>query len=133
MYVLNNEGMLSLLDFHSFVMLCCWPDQHVEDFLLISDGNSSTITQQDENSMKIMSLVVEENKGRARKLVVQSLPSMEVFYSLEVSSESWLIQKGVSMDPFYLLEGVLANTKSSPEDPVSTVVIRCFTEALPEN
>uniref|UniRef100_A0A673J6Y3 RZZ complex subunit KNTC1/ROD C-terminal domain-containing protein n=1 Tax=Sinocyclocheilus rhinocerous TaxID=307959 RepID=A0A673J6Y3_9TELE len=133
MYVLNKEGMLSLLDFHSFVMLCCWPDQHIEDFLLISDGNSSTITQQDENSMKIMSLVVEENKGRARKLVVQSLPSMEVFYSLEVSSESWLIQKGISMDPFYLLEGVLANTKSSPEDPVSTVVIRCFTEALPEN
>ncbi|XP_016317976.1 kinetochore-associated protein 1, partial [Sinocyclocheilus anshuiensis] len=124
-------GMLSLLDFHSFVMLCCWPDQHVEDFLLISDGNSSTITQQDENSMKIPSCTVKP--GRARKLVVQSLPSMEVFYSLEVSSESWLIQKGISMDPFYLLEGVLANTKSSPEDPVSTVVIRCFTEALPEN
>ncbi len=29
--------------------------------------------------------------------MVQSLPSMEVFYSLEVSSESWLIQKGISM------------------------------------
>ncbi|XP_073696057.1 kinetochore-associated protein 1 [Garra rufa] len=132
-YVLNKEGMLSLLDIHSFVMLCCWPDQYIVDFLLISEGNSSSITQQDENSMKIMSLVAEENKGHARKLVVQSLPSMEVFYSLEVSSESWLIQKGISMDTIYLLEGILANTNSSHEDPVSTVVIRCFTEALPEN
>ncbi|RXN10649.1 kinetochore-associated 1 isoform X1 [Labeo rohita] len=140
-YVLNKEGMLSLLDIHSFVMLCCWPDQYVVDFLLISDGNSSSITQQvshfdlflpDENNMKILSLVAEENKGHARKLVFQSLPSMEVFYSLEVSSESWLIQKGISMDTIYLLEGILANAKS-PEDPVSTVVIRCFTEALPEN
>ncbi|XP_056314738.1 kinetochore-associated protein 1 [Danio aesculapii] len=133
MYVLNNEGMLSMLDIHSFVMLCCWPDQYVVDFLLISDGNSSSITQQDDNSLKIMTLVVEGNKDHSRKLVVQSLSSMEVFYSLEVSSESWLIQKGISMDTIYLLEGVLANTKSSPEDPVSTVVIRCFTEALPEN
>lgn len=132
MYVLNKEGMLSLLDFHSFVMICCWPDQYIVDFLLISEGNSSSITQQDENSLKIMSLVAEENKGRARKLVVQALPSMEVFYSLEVSSDSWLIQKGISMDPIYLLEGVLANTQSC-EDPVSAVVIRCFTEALPEN
>ncbi|XP_050966456.1 kinetochore-associated protein 1 isoform X1 [Labeo rohita] len=132
-YVLNKEGMLSLLDIHSFVMLCCWPDQYVVDFLLISDGNSSSITQPDENNMKILSLVAEENKGHARKLVFQSLPSMEVFYSLEVSSESWLIQKGISMDTIYLLEGILANAKSSPEDPVSTVVIRCFTEALPEN
>ncbi|XP_068077669.1 kinetochore-associated protein 1 isoform X3 [Danio rerio] len=133
MYVLNNEGMLSMLDIHSFVMLCCWPDQYIVDFLLISDGNSSSITQQDDNTLKIMTLVVEGNKDHSRKLVVQSLSSMEVFYSLEVSSESWLIQKGISMDTIYLLEGVLANTKSSPEDPVSTVVIRCFTEALPEN
>ncbi|XP_009300259.2 kinetochore-associated protein 1 isoform X2 [Danio rerio] len=132
MYVLNNEGMLSMLDIHSFVMLCCWPDQYIVDFLLISDGNSSSITQQDDNTLKIMTLVVEGNKDHSRKLVVQSLSSMEVFYSLEVSSESWLIQKGISMDTIYLLEGVLANTKS-PEDPVSTVVIRCFTEALPEN
>lgn len=133
MYVLNNEGMLCMLDIHSFVMLCCWPDQYIVDFLLISDGNSSSITQQDDNTLKIMTLVVEGNKDHTRKLVVQSLSSMEVFYSLEVSSESWLIQKGISMDTIYLLEGVLANTKSSPEDPVSTVVIRCFTEALPEN
>ncbi|XP_043096489.1 kinetochore-associated protein 1 isoform X3 [Puntigrus tetrazona] len=131
MYVLNGEGMLNLLDIHSFVLLCCWPDQYIVDFLLISDGNSSSIAQQDDNGMKIMSLV--EEKGHARKLVVQSLPSMEVFYSLEVSSQSWLIQKGISMDTIYLLEGILANTNSSPEDPVSTVVIRCFTEALPEN
>ncbi|XP_056103315.1 kinetochore-associated protein 1 isoform X1 [Rhinichthys klamathensis goyatoka] len=133
MYVLNKEGMLSLLDIHSFVMLCCWPDQYIVDFLLISERNSSSITQQDDNSLKIMTLVAEEKKGHARKLVIQSLPSMEVFYSLEVSSESWLIQKGINMDTIYLLEGILANTKSSHEDPVSTVVIRCFTEALPEN
>ncbi|XP_051529247.1 kinetochore-associated protein 1 [Myxocyprinus asiaticus] len=131
-FVLNEEGMLSLLDLHSLIMLCCWPDQYIVDFLLISDRNSSSISPQDDSSMKIMTLVVEENKAHAKKLVVQSLPSMEVFYSLEVSTASWLIQKGISMDTIYLLEGILADTTSC-EDPVSTVVIRSFTEALPEN
>ncbi|KTG31647.1 hypothetical protein cypCar_00036441 [Cyprinus carpio] len=42
-------------------------------------------------------MYVLNKEGRARKLVVQALPSMEVFYSLEVSSDSWLIQKGISM------------------------------------
>ncbi|XP_073716353.1 kinetochore-associated protein 1 isoform X1 [Misgurnus anguillicaudatus] len=132
-YVLNKEDMLSLLDLHSFVVLCCWPDQYMVDFLLISDRNSKSFTTQNDTSMKILTLVVEEHKSYSRKLVVQSLPSMEVFYSLKVSTESWLIQKEISMDTIYLLEGILADTKSSPEDPVSTVVVRYFTEALPEN
>lgn len=106
---------------------------------------SFLLNRQDDNTLKIMTLVVEGNKvnifslfyihthclytpvyatycffahkninnlhfflhfiicfflpvqDHTRKLVVQSLSSMEVFYSLEVSSESWLIQKGISM------------------------------------
>ncbi|XP_056602843.1 kinetochore-associated protein 1 [Triplophysa dalaica] len=131
-YVLNKEGMLSLLDLHSFIVLCCWPDQHIVDLLLISDRNSKSFTTQNDTSMKILTLVVEEHKPHSTKLVVQSLPSMEIFYSLKVSAESWLIQKGISMDTMYLLEGILPDTKRDG-DPVSTIVIRCFTEALPEN
>uniref|UniRef100_A0A8C1QQ82 Kinetochore associated 1 n=1 Tax=Cyprinus carpio TaxID=7962 RepID=A0A8C1QQ82_CYPCA len=98
-------------------------------FLLVGERNGSVHIIY----VPLKKTVLTKVSGRARKLVVQALPSMEVFYSLEVSSDSWLIQKGISMDPIYLLEGVLANTQSSCEDPVSAVVIRCFTEALPEN
>ncbi|TRY91813.1 hypothetical protein DNTS_012445, partial [Danionella cerebrum] len=107
----------------------------IVDFLLISYGGSGSITPpgHDDNSQKIMTLVAEGGMAQGRRLVVQSLSSMEVFYSLEVSSESWLIQKGVSMDTIYLLEVVMDGTRSSPEEPDPAVVIRCFTEALPEN
>uniref|UniRef100_A0A8B9JK31 Kinetochore associated 1 n=1 Tax=Astyanax mexicanus TaxID=7994 RepID=A0A8B9JK31_ASTMX len=67
-----------------------------------------------------------------RKLLVQSLPTMDVLYSLEVSAVSSLVQKTVSTDVIYLLEGVTNNSKS-PEESAFSLVLRCFTEALPEN
>uniref|UniRef100_A0A8C2IAN2 Kinetochore associated 1 n=1 Tax=Cyprinus carpio TaxID=7962 RepID=A0A8C2IAN2_CYPCA len=62
-------------------------------FLLVGERNGSVHIIY----VPLKKTVLTKVSGRARKLVVQALPSMEVFYSLEVSSDSWLIQKGISM------------------------------------
>ncbi|KAF5904768.1 kinetochore-associated protein 1, partial [Clarias magur] len=133
MYVLNEEDMLSLWDTRSLVMLCCWPDLHILDFLLITEGDSASTGKQEGTSMKIMTLTVAENKPHLRKLLVQSLPTMEVLYSLEVSAVSSLVQNSISMDVIYLLEGVSDHSPSGANGSGLGLVLRCFTEALPEN
>ncbi|XP_022522575.2 kinetochore-associated protein 1 [Astyanax mexicanus] len=132
MYILNEENMLSLWDVRSLVMLCCWPDLHILDFLLITEGELTSIGTQEGTNMKIMTLTAVEGKPDLRKLLVQSLPTMDVLYSLEVSAVSSLVQNTVSTDVIYLLEGVTNNSKS-PEESAFSLVLRCFTEALPEN
>ncbi|XP_026865073.2 kinetochore-associated protein 1 [Electrophorus electricus] len=135
MYVLNGEDMLSLWDLRSLVMLCCWPDLYILDFLLLTEGDSTSTGMQEGTSMKIMTLTAIESEphlGSSRKVLVQSLPTMNVLYSLEVSAVSSLVQKDISMDVLYLLEGVSDHSKS-PEGPAFSLVLRGFTEALPEN
>ncbi|KAI4889407.1 hypothetical protein NFI96_034091 [Prochilodus magdalenae] len=80
-----------------------------------------------------MTLSAVEGKPNLRKLLVQSLPTMDVLWSLEVSAVSSLVQNTISMDVIYLLEGVTDNSKSSPEGSAFGLVLKCFTEALPEN
>ncbi|XP_053510248.1 kinetochore-associated protein 1 isoform X1 [Ictalurus furcatus] len=133
MYVLNEEDMLSLWDAQSLVMLCCWPDLHILDFLLITEGDLTSIGTKESTSRKIVTLTPAENQPHLRKLLVQSLPAMEVLYSLEVSEVSSLVQNAISMDVIYLLEGVSDNSTSSAEGSALGLVLRCFTEALPEN
>ncbi|XP_060762821.1 kinetochore-associated protein 1 isoform X2 [Neoarius graeffei] len=132
MYVLNEEDMLSLWDTRSLVMLCCWPDLHILDFLLITEGDSGSIGIKEGTSMKIMTLTAADSKPHLRKLLVQSLPTMEVLYSLEISAVSSLVQNAISMDVIYLLEGVSDNSTSA-EGSALGLVLRRFTEALPEN
>lgn len=132
MYVLNEEDMLSLWDAQSLVMLCCWPDLHILDFLLITEGDLTSIGKKESTSRKIVTLTPAENQPHLRKLLVQSLPAMEVLYSLEVSEVSSLVQNAISMDVIYLLEGVSDNSTSA-EGSALGLVLRCFTEALPEN
>ncbi|XP_066511842.1 kinetochore-associated protein 1-like [Hoplias malabaricus] len=133
MYVLNEEEMLSLWDTRSMVMLCCWPNLNIVDFLLLTEGDSTSNGTQEGSRMKIMTLTTVEGKPHLRKLLVQSLPTMDVLYSLEVSALSSLVQKTISMDVIYLLEGVTENLKSPPDASAFGLVLRCFTEALPEN
>ncbi|XP_060739087.1 kinetochore-associated protein 1 isoform X1 [Tachysurus vachellii] len=133
MYVLNEEDLLSLWDTCSLVMLCCWPDLQILDFLLIAEGDSTSIGTQESTGMKIMTLTAVENKPHLRKLLVQSLPTMKVLYSLEVSAVSSLVQNAISMDVLYLLEGLSDNSMSSAEGSALGLVLRRFTEALPEN
>uniref|UniRef100_A0A8C9RYA8 Kinetochore associated 1 n=1 Tax=Scleropages formosus TaxID=113540 RepID=A0A8C9RYA8_SCLFO len=106
-----NPNVLSVWEVNMLVMVWCWPELAFHDFLITTEGRSSSVSM---------------------SLVVYSLPSMTALYSLEVSSTSALVKMGVNMDTVYLLEGISKSLKS-PEDPVSSVVVRCFTEALPEN
>lgn len=68
-----------------------------------------------------------------RNLIIYSLPTMEILYSLEVSSVSSLVQTGISTDTIYLLEGIHKNDFNLSEDSVSDLVLRYLTEILPEN
>ncbi|CAJ1068194.1 kinetochore-associated protein 1 [Xyrichtys novacula] len=65
-------------------------------------------------------------------LQIRFLPSMTICYSLDVSSISCLVHTKINMDAIYLVEGICENPENHGQ-PVSSVVIRCFTEALPEN
>ncbi|XP_063063837.1 kinetochore-associated protein 1 [Engraulis encrasicolus] len=133
MYVLSEEDMLSVWDVYSLVMLYCWPDVAIQDFLLITEGDSTSIASQDRTNMKIVTLGTENDKQK-RKLMVQSLPSMDMIYSVEVSGVSALVQTGMNMDTIYMLEKIVENPKRRVQDSaLPAVVLRCFTEALPEN
>uniref|UniRef100_A0A7N8X7R8 Kinetochore associated 1 n=1 Tax=Mastacembelus armatus TaxID=205130 RepID=A0A7N8X7R8_9TELE len=112
LYILDTEDVLSLWDLHFLVMIHCWPDLPINDFELTTECSSA--------SMVICSFQI------------RFLPSMTVCYSLNVSSVSCLVQTKINMDTIYLVEGVCENPESRGE-PVSSVAVRCFTEALPEN
>nr|XP_023653527.1 kinetochore-associated protein 1 isoform X2 [Paramormyrops kingsleyae] len=131
MYVLDEENILSIWDVNFLVMVWCWPETPFLDFLVTAEGESSSSSMQEGTNVKLITLTMP-NSNLMRSLLVYSLPSMVVLYSLEVSGTSALVQMGISMDKIYLLEGISENLKSS-EDTVSTIVVRCFTEALPEN
>ncbi|XP_029915466.1 kinetochore-associated protein 1 isoform X2 [Myripristis murdjan] len=131
MYVLDTEDVLSLWDLHFLVMICCWPDLAIHDFQLTAECSSTSMAAQENGSMKLITLTKQDN-SQVSTLQVRDLPSMAVCYSLEVSSVACLVQTRISMDTIYLVEGIAENT-DSPAEPVSCVVVRCFTEALPEN
>uniref|UniRef100_A0A6Q2ZQM2 Kinetochore associated 1 n=1 Tax=Esox lucius TaxID=8010 RepID=A0A6Q2ZQM2_ESOLU len=112
-----SKNVLSLWDLHFLVMVYCWPDLFIHDFLLITECESASM---------VTTVYLNGN------LQVRSLPSMTVLYSVAVSSVSCLVQTRISMDTIYLLEGIHENSESSA-GPITSVVMRCFTEALPEN
>ncbi|NWI17511.1 KNTC1 protein, partial [Crypturellus soui] len=130
--VLDTENILSMWDVYTLTLIWDWPSGHVEEYLLTTDSDSSSVTQQGLASVKLIILTVPDNK-RMKSLMVFALPTMQLLYSLEVSIVSSLVQSGISTDTIYFLEGIHENHQSSLEDPVSIVVMRSLTEALPEN
>ncbi|KAF7661602.1 hypothetical protein LDENG_00258100 [Lucifuga dentata] len=131
MYILDTEDVLSLWDLHFLVMIHCWPDLAVHNFQLMAECGSASMVAQEKGSMKMITLT-KKDTSQISSLQVRFLPSMTVCYSLDVSSVSCLVQTSISMDTIYLVEGICDNTESRGE-PLSSVVVRCFTEALPEN
>uniref|UniRef100_U3K386 Kinetochore associated 1 n=1 Tax=Ficedula albicollis TaxID=59894 RepID=U3K386_FICAL len=110
-------NILSTWDIYSLTLIWDWPLLHIEEFLLTTESDSS------EKKMILTSLLM-------RSLMVFALPTMQQLYCLEVSLISSLVQSGIWTDTIYFLEGI--HEKPS-EDPVSIVVMRSLTEALPEN
>uniref|UniRef100_A0A803VSW9 Kinetochore associated 1 n=1 Tax=Ficedula albicollis TaxID=59894 RepID=A0A803VSW9_FICAL len=113
----QSFNILSTWDIYSLTLIWDWPLLHIEEFLLTTESDSS------EKKMILTSLLM-------RSLMVFALPTMQQLYCLEVSLISSLVQSGIWTDTIYFLEGI--HEKPS-EDPVSIVVMRSLTEALPEN
>ncbi|KAF6081601.1 kinetochore associated 1 [Phyllostomus discolor] len=132
LFVLDTDNTLSLWDVYTLTPVWNWPSVHVEEFLLTTEAESpSSVTWQGITNLKLVALTTTADK--MKNLMVYSLPMMEVLYSLEVSSVSSLVQTGISTDTIYLLEGMCQSDPNLSEDPVSVLVLRCLTEALPEN
>ncbi|XP_067911152.1 kinetochore-associated protein 1 isoform X2 [Heterodontus francisci] len=131
-FVLDDTNFLSMWDAYAFVMIWSWPSVHIQDFLLTAGGDSSAINKQGNTNLKLVALTIPVNK-QMRNLLVYSFPTMKLLYSSEVANIAALVQTDVGQDSIYILEGVYENQKSLPEGVISTIAMRCFTEALPEN
>ncbi|MEQ2235438.1 hypothetical protein ILYODFUR_002347 [Ilyodon furcidens] len=129
--ILDSEDVLSVWDLHFLVMIQCWPQLAIHDFELTTECGSASMVAQDKSSMKMITLMKQDN-SQISSLQIRCLPSMSVCYSLDVSSVSCLVQMKTNMDAIYLVEGICENPESRGE-PIASVVVRCFTEALPEN
>uniref|UniRef100_A0A674J5A3 Uncharacterized protein n=1 Tax=Terrapene triunguis TaxID=2587831 RepID=A0A674J5A3_9SAUR len=132
LFVLDKENILSMWDVYSLTLIWDWPLVHIEEFLLTTESDSSLVIRQGVASLKLITLTVPVNK-QMRNLMVFSLPAMHLHYSLELSVVSSLVHSGISTDTIYFLEGINENHQKSPEGPVSVLVLRSLTEALPEN
>ncbi|KAJ8415549.1 hypothetical protein AAFF_G00425290 [Aldrovandia affinis] len=133
MYVLDEKNVLSIWEVNFLVMMSCWSDLSISDFLLTTEGETASVTMQEGTSVKLIALTMQDS-NQMRSLLVYSVSTMTVLYSLKVSATSCLVQTGIGMDTLYLLEGISENPESSSSNgPVSAIVLRCFTEALPEN
>lgn len=133
LFVLDTDNVLSVWDIYTLTPVWNWPSLHIEDFLLTTEADSpSAVTWQGITNLKLVALTTTTDQ-KMKNLMVYSLPTMEILYSLEVSSVSSLVQSGISTDTIYLLEGICKNDSTFSKDSVSVVVLRCLTEALPEN
>uniref|UniRef100_A0A8C5KSQ6 Kinetochore associated 1 n=1 Tax=Jaculus jaculus TaxID=51337 RepID=A0A8C5KSQ6_JACJA len=118
LFVLDTDHVLSMWDICTLTPVWNWPSLHIEDFLLTTEVDSpSSLTGQGITNLKLVVLTTTTNK-KMKNLMVYSLPTMEMLYSLEVSSISSLGQIGISTVSLY---------------SVSVLVLRYLTEALPEN
>ncbi|XP_049618952.1 kinetochore-associated protein 1 isoform X1 [Syngnathus scovelli] len=140
LYILDTEEVLSRWDGHFLVMVHIWPDVALLDFEIITECGSAALVEgavadsQAKGSVKMITLE-KQNKSQINSLRIRCLPSMAVCYCLDVSSVSCLVQKNISMDTIYLVEGICTTSEScsSRGESVSSLIVRCLTETLPEN
>uniref|UniRef100_A0A4W3HBC2 Kinetochore associated 1 n=1 Tax=Callorhinchus milii TaxID=7868 RepID=A0A4W3HBC2_CALMI len=110
LFVLDHSNLLSMWDVCALVMVWSWPSVHIQDFLLTSEGDSSALTKQENANLKLVALTAQNDKWM-RNLLVYSLPTMNLLYSLEVAGVSALVQTGITQDTIYVLEGVYESQK----------------------
>ncbi|NWW51167.1 KNTC1 protein, partial [Pedionomus torquatus] len=135
LFVLDTENILSIWDVYSLTLIWVWPLMHIEEFLLSTESDSSSvnlIVKHGLANVKLIVMTTPDNK-QMRSLMVFALPTMQLLYSLEVSGVSSLVQSGIGTDTIYFLEGIHEKHQKPSEDLVSIVVMRSLTEALPEN
>ncbi|NXN95932.1 KNTC1 protein, partial [Rhinopomastus cyanomelas] len=132
LFVLDTENILSMWDVYSLTLIWDWPLVQIEEFLLSIESDSSPVVRQGLASVKLIVITSPDNK-QMKSLMVFALPTMQLLYSLDVSIVSSLVQSGIDTDTIYFLEGIHEKHQIPSEGPVSVVVMRSLTEALPEN
>ncbi|XP_075690227.1 kinetochore-associated protein 1 isoform X2 [Rhinoderma darwinii] len=133
LFILDEDGILSVWDVYTLVLVWDWPTCHLSDFLLTTEGDSSSsVTRQRDTNLKLIALTFP-NEKQIRSLAVYSFPTMNHLYSIEVSDICTLVEIDITMDTIYLLEGIYDRNEGSPDSPVTVLAMRCLTEALPEN
>ncbi|XP_065548695.1 kinetochore-associated protein 1 [Lathamus discolor] len=132
LFVLDTENILSMWDVYSLTLIWDWPLIRIEEFLLSTESDSLPVIWQGLANVKLIVMTIPDNK-QMRSLMVFALPTMQQLYSLEVSIISSLVQSGIGTDTIYFLEGIHEKHQIPSEGPVSIVVMRSLTEALPEN
>ncbi|XP_061758400.1 kinetochore-associated protein 1 [Nerophis ophidion] len=131
-YILDTQEVLSLWELHFLVMVHTWPNVAVLDFELTTEcGSAALVGHQVEDGMKMITLEKQE-KSQNNSLLIRCLPLMTVCYRLDVFSVSCLVHTKINMDTIYYAEGI-CTVSESQEECVSSVVVRCLTEALPES
>uniref|UniRef100_A0A8C3SHY4 Kinetochore associated 1 n=1 Tax=Chelydra serpentina TaxID=8475 RepID=A0A8C3SHY4_CHESE len=119
LFVLDKENVLSMWDVYSLSLIWDWPLVHIEEFLLTTESDSSLVIRQGIASLKLITLTVPVNK----QVYISS-----IYFFVTLVSYNCVLQ-----DTIYFLEGINENHQKSPEGPVSVLVLRSLTEALPEN
>ncbi|XP_021141273.2 kinetochore-associated protein 1 isoform X1 [Columba livia] len=132
LFVLDTENILSMWDVYSLTLVWNWPLIYIEEFLLSTESESSPVVRQGLANAKLIVMTIPDSK-QMRSLMVFALSTMQPLYSLEVSVVSSLVQSGIGTDTIYFLEGIHEKQQIPSEGPVSIVVMRSLTEALPEN
>uniref|UniRef100_A0ABM5F2B4 Kinetochore-associated protein 1 isoform X2 n=1 Tax=Pogona vitticeps TaxID=103695 RepID=A0ABM5F2B4_9SAUR len=133
LFVLDNENVLSSWDIYSLIMTWDCPSFLIEDFLLTSESDVSANAGQRIANLKLVALTTPEGDKQMKSIMVFSLPAMHQLYFLEVANVSSLVQSGINTDTIYFLEGMCGNTQMPCDVLISFLVMRCLTEALPEN
>ncbi|XP_054630813.1 kinetochore-associated protein 1 isoform X2 [Dunckerocampus dactyliophorus] len=131
-YILDTEEVLSHWKLRFLSMVDIWPNVAILDFELTTEcGSAALVGRQVEDGVKMITLEKQE-KSQINSLRIRSLPSMTACYCLDVFSVSCLVHSKINMDTIYFAEGIRTVSEGQGEC-VSSVVVRCLTEALPEN
>ncbi|XP_032084708.1 kinetochore-associated protein 1 [Thamnophis elegans] len=133
LFVLDKKAVLSLWDLPSLTMTWHCPSVHMEEFLLTSESDFSAGGGLGIANLKLVALTTLDHVEQMKSIVVFSLPAMRQLYALEVSPVSTLVWSVINTDTIYFMEGMYEKNQKSSSDPVSFLLMRSLTEALPEN
>uniref|UniRef100_A0A674JS58 Kinetochore associated 1 n=1 Tax=Terrapene triunguis TaxID=2587831 RepID=A0A674JS58_9SAUR len=118
LFVLDKENILSMWDVYSLTLTWDWPSVHIEEFLLTTESDSSSVIRKEISTFQINNFFI----------IASCFVLLEIYFFVTLVSNNCLLQ-----DTIYFLEGINENHQKSPEGPVSVLVLRSLTEALPEN
>uniref|UniRef100_A0AAQ4R031 Kinetochore associated 1 n=1 Tax=Gasterosteus aculeatus aculeatus TaxID=481459 RepID=A0AAQ4R031_GASAC len=114
LYILDTEDALSLWDLHFLVMIHCWQDLSIHDFELTTECGSASMVSYVSVLSRVLSCKYTEERASIKQ--GRKCKCMCMCYSQDKGSMK-----------------MITLTKQDKSQPVSAVVVRCFTEALPEN